>query len=141
MLGTCSDIAYAVIALSKHTTKPSKEHLDCVFYICHYLLRTCYYSLVFDGSTKVGLIAYTNSDWASDSNTQCSQTGWFIKLVGCIFSWKSCQQSHVGYSSTEAEYIVLSDYSMHIVWICTILEALGYDLQPIPICEDNVLYS
>ena len=69
MLGTCPDIAYAVIALSKHAAKPSKEHLNRVFCICHYLLGTRYYSLVFDGSTKAGLIAYTNSDWASDSNT------------------------------------------------------------------------
>ena len=30
---------------------------------------------VFDGSTEAGLIAYINSDWALDLNTQCSQTG------------------------------------------------------------------
>ena len=111
MLGTHPDIAYAVIALSKHATKPSKEHLDHTFYICHYLLGTHYYSLVFDGSTKAGLIAYTDSDWASDPNTWRSQTGWFIKLAGCIFSWQSCQQSHVAYSSTEAEYIVVASKS------------------------------
>ena len=69
MLGTCPNIAYAVIALSKHAAKPSKEHLDCIFYICHYLLGTHYYSLVFDGSSKAGLIAYTDSDWVSDLNT------------------------------------------------------------------------
>ena len=86
MLGTCPDIAYTVIALLKHATKPSKGHLDHTFYICCYLLWTCYYSLVFDGSTKAGLITYTDSDWASDPNTRRSQTGWFIKLAGCIFS-------------------------------------------------------
>ena len=69
MLGTHPDIAYAVITLSKHAAKPSKEHLDCAFYICRYLLGTHYYCLVFDGSTKAGLIAYTDSDWASDPNT------------------------------------------------------------------------
>ena len=46
MLGTRSDMAYAVIAQSKHTTKPSKEHLDHAFYTCHYLLGTWYYSLI-----------------------------------------------------------------------------------------------
>jgi len=69
MLGTHFNIAYAVIALSKHTAKPSKEYLDHAFYICQYLLGTCYYSLVFDGSTKAGLIVYTDSDWTSDLNT------------------------------------------------------------------------
>ena len=137
MLGTYSNIAYPMIALSKHTTKPLKEHLDCTFYICCYLLGTRYYSLVFDGSTKAGLIAYTNSNWASDLNTWHSQTVWFIKLAGCIFSWQSCQQSCVAYSSTEAEYIALSDCSKQVVWIHTIMEELGYFLEPIPICGDN----
>ena len=66
MLGTRPDVAYAVITLLKHAAKPSKDHLDCAFYICCYLLRTHYYSLIFDGSTKAGLIAYTDSNWASD---------------------------------------------------------------------------
>ena len=69
MLGTCPDIAYTVIALSKHADKPSKEHLNRTFYICRYLLGTRNYSLVFDASTKAGLITYTESDWASDPNT------------------------------------------------------------------------
>ena len=137
MLRTRPDIAYTVIALSKHAAKLSKEHLDHTFYICHYLLVTHYYSLVFDGSTKAGLIVYTDFDWASDPNTRCSQTGWFIKLAGCIFSWQSCQQSHVAYSSTEAEYVALSDCSKQVVWIRTIMEELGYFLEPIPICGDN----
>ena len=111
MLGTHPNIAYAVIALSKHAAKPSKEHLDREFYICRYLLGTQYYSLVFNGSTKAGLIAYTDCDWASDPNTRRSQTGWFIKLAGYIFSWQSRQQSHVTYSSMEAEY-------WGIMWEC-----------------------
>ena len=82
MFRTHPDIAYTVITLSKHAANPSKEHLDHTFYICRYLLGTQYYSLVFDGSTKAGLITYTDSDWASDPNTQHSQTGWFIKLAG-----------------------------------------------------------
>ena len=117
MLGTHPDIAYPVIALSKYAAKPSKDHLDHAFYICHYLLGTCYYSLVFDGSSKAGLIAYTDSDWASDPISQCSQTGWFIKLAGCIFSWQSRQQTRVAYSSTEAEYVALSDCSKQVIWI------------------------
>ena len=43
MLGICPDIAYAVIAILKHATKPLKEHLDHTFYICCYLLGTHYY--------------------------------------------------------------------------------------------------
>ena len=92
MLGTQPDIAYAVTAISQHAAKSSQEHLDKVLYICQYLLGTCFYSLVFDGASKAGLIAFTDSDWTSDSNTCHSQTGWFIKLANCVFSWKLQQQ-------------------------------------------------
>ena len=37
----------------------------------------------------------------------------------------------------EAEYIVLSDCSKQVVWIYTIMEELGYFLEPILICGDN----
>ena len=53
------------------------------------------------------------------------------------FSWQSRQQTNVAYSSTEAEYIALSDCSKQVVWIWTIMEELGYFLEPIPICGDN----
>ena len=137
MLGTHPNIVYAMIALSKHVAKLSKEHVNHTFYICHYLLGTQYYSLVFHGPTGTGLIAYIDSNWASDLNTRRSQTGWFIKLAGWIFSWQSCQQSHMAYSSTAAEYVVLSDCSKQVVWICTTMEELGYTLDPILICGDN----
>jgi hypothetical protein len=136
-LGTRPDVAYAVTALSRQAANPSAEHLDKALYICRYLLGTCYYSLVFDGSSQSGLIAYTDSDWASDPNTRRSQTGWFIKLANCIFSWQSRQQSRIAYSSTEAEYVALSDCSKQVVWIRSLLEELEYDLAPIPICGDN----
>ena len=92
MLSTQPDIAYVITALSWHAARPSQEHLDKVFYIHQYLLGTCFYFLVFDGAFQAGLIAFTNSDWACVPNICHSQTGWFIKLANCIFSWKSQQQ-------------------------------------------------
>ena len=137
MLGTWPDIAYAVTALSQHAAKSSQEHLDKALYICQYLLGTHFYSLVFDGTSKAGLIAFTNSDWASDPNTHRSQTGWFIKLANCIFSWKSQQQQQITYSSIEAKYVALSDCSKQVVWLWSLLEELEYQLHSIPICGDN----
>ena len=137
ILDTWSDIVYAVTALSQHAAKPSQEHLDKALYICQYLLGTHLYSLVFDGASKARLIAFTDSDWASDPNIHHSQTGWFIKLANCIFSWKLQQQQQTVYSFTEAEYIALSDCSKQVVWLQSLLEELGYQLHPIPICGDN----
>ena len=91
MIGTRPDIAYAVMALSKHSANPTKEHISKVLYICHYLLGTPDAMLHFNGNQDQGIIAFTNANWASDPNNHKSQTSWFLKLARCTFSWCSCQ--------------------------------------------------
>ena len=40
-------------------------------------------------------------------------------------------------SSTEAEYIALSDCSFQVVWVKTLLQEISFNLNAIPICGDN----
>jgi len=63
MLGTRPDIAFVVMHLLRHATNPSQDHLNKVLYICHYLIGTSTYSLVYNGGSGAGLIACTDSDW------------------------------------------------------------------------------
>ena len=58
-------------------------------YICHYLKGISKYCLTYDSTSGQGLIACTDSDWASDSNNKWSQTGYFLKLAGGAISWTS----------------------------------------------------
>ena len=109
MIGTQPDIAYAVMTLSKHSANSTKEQISKVLYICHYLLGTPNAVLCFNGDQDQGIIVFTNTDWASDPNNCKSQTGWFLKLAGCTFSWCSHQQPIVAHLSTEAEYMSLLD--------------------------------
>jgi hypothetical protein len=54
-----------------------------------------------------------------------------------LISWTSHAQKTVALSSTEAEYMVLSDCSRQVVWMHTLLGELDYKLIAIPICGDN----
>ena len=137
MLGTCPDIAFAVTKLAQHAANPSKEHLKQALYICHYLVGTSKYQLTYNGTSGEGISACTDSDWALDNSTRWSQTGYFIKLAKGLISWTSRAQKTIALSSTEAEYMALSDCSRQVVWMHTLLGELGYDLKPIPICGDN----
>ena len=83
------------------------------------------------------MIAYADSDWASDPITRKSTTGYLVKLANGIFSWNSCAQKSIALSSTEAEYMSLSDTSRQLVWIRTLFKELGINLGPIPLCGDN----
>ena len=137
MLGTCPDIAFAVTKLVQHTANPSKEHLKQALYICRYLVGTSTYQLTYNGTSREGISACTDSDWASDNSACSSQTSYFINLAKGLISWTSRAQKTIALSSTEAEYMALSDCSHQVVWMHTLLGELSYDLKPIPICRDN----
>ena len=68
-LGTCPDISYAVASLSWHSANPNREHIKMATRVFQYLLGTRHYSLVFDGKPNDGLIAFVDSDWASDPDS------------------------------------------------------------------------
>jgi hypothetical protein len=60
-----------------------------------------------------------------------------IKLSNAVFSWNSRAQKTIALSSTEAEYMSLSDTSRQIVWIRSLLEEMGLELSPTPLSGDN----
>lgn len=137
MLGTRPDIAFAVTKLAQHSANPSEDHLEKALYICRYLQGTRDYKLEFDGSSGLGLVAFSDSDWGSDLNDRRSQTGYILKLAGGVFSWNSRAQRSVASSSMDAEYMALSDCSRQVIWVRTLLTELGYQLASIPVCCDN----
>jgi len=141
MLGTRPDIAYAVTVMSQFAVNPSQEHLDKALYICRYLAGTPDYSIVYEGRTNKGLIAYTDSDWASDPIKRRSVTEYFFKLANSIISWQSRSQKTVALSSTEAEYMALSDTSRQAAWIKSVLDELDMSIGTVPIIGDKVPFS
>ena len=66
MIGTCPDISYAVTHLSQFSTNPSEDHYKAAMHIYRYLASTQNYLLVYNKSMDKGLMAYTDSDWATD---------------------------------------------------------------------------
>jgi Reverse transcriptase (RNA-dependent DNA polymerase) len=137
MIGTCPDISYAVTHLSQFSINPSEDHYKAALHICRYLASTQDYKLVYGKTADKGLMAYTDSDWAADKIRRCSVTGYFFKLANGIISWRSHAQKTVALSSTEAEYMAISDCSQQAVWIKTLIEELGIRLNAIPLYGDN----
>jgi len=137
MLGTHSDIAFAVIKLSQFSANPSKEHYEWAKYICCYLAGTKDYTMVFDGNTNEGLIVHSDSNWAADINNRRSITGYFFKLAGPSVLWLSWAQKTVALSSTEAEYMAISDCCWQTMWITNLFREIGFPVSLITICGDN----
>src|SRR5229473_6083841 len=137
MLGTQPDIAFVVTKLSQFASNPTEEHLGKALYICHYLLGMPNYALVYDGPGNGGLLAYADSDWASDPISRKSTSGYVVKLAGVVCSWNTRVQKTVALSSTEAEYMSLSDTSCQLVWVRNLFSELGIELAPVLLYEDN----
>jgi len=137
MLGTRPDIAYAVTKLSQYAANPSQEHVDKALYICRYLQGTMDYALVLDGPSKEGLIAFSDSDHASDPEKRRSVTGNVVMLAKAAVLWTSHAQKTVANSSTEAEYMAVSDCAKQVMWLKQMFKELGLPVDKIPICSDN----
>lgn len=68
---------------------------------------------------------YCDSDYTSNRDNRKSQTGYIFTLFGAAVTWKSNLQSVVALSTTEAEYIALTDAVKESFWLKGILADLG----------------
>ena len=137
MLGTRPDIAYAVIKLSQYSANPSKDHLSKGIHIIRYLIHTRNYKIVFDGNSLEGFLAHSDSDWASDPDDRRSHTGMLVQLANGPISWVSHKQKTVALSSTEAEYMALSDSCRQLIWLKSLFAEIGCDIESLPLLGDN----
>jgi len=69
------------------------------------------------GKSRDGLVGYVDSDYASDLDTRRSLTGYVFTIGGCAVSWKARLQATVALSTTEAEYMDVSESSKEAIWL------------------------
>jgi hypothetical protein len=136
-LGTRPDIAHAVILMSQFMVNPTEDHIQKSLHIVQYINMHINAKIIYDGQSQEGFIAYADADWASDPINRKSVTGNIIKLAGGAVSWVSQKQKTVALSSTEAEYMCLSDTTRQIVWIESLFKELNFDIKEIALCGDN----
>ncbi|CAI5717297.1 unnamed protein product [Hyaloperonospora brassicae] len=109
MVGTRPDLAAAVGTLSQFAANPCPTHWKSLKRVLLYLKTTPKHGIRFSGSSDGELIGYSDADWAGDIETRRSTSGYvFVFNEGCI-SWRSKKQRTVALSSTEAEYMALSE--------------------------------
>ena len=139
MLGTRPDIAYSVTMLSRFATNPSESHWRSAIHILRYLKGMKAQKLRYDGSLspelnpQAGLIGFSDSTWASDTADRRSITGHTFFIANGAISWTSRKQPTVALSSTEAEYMALSDASRQACWLRNFLSQIGqYKLIQLP---------
>jgi Reverse transcriptase (RNA-dependent DNA polymerase) len=136
---TRPDIAASVSILSQKVSNPRNTDMNEVKRMIRYLKGTKYMRLCLSIDDKGNLIQiYSDANWAEDRNNRKSNTGYFCALFGGAISWMCRKQDVVALSSTEAEFIALSETCKEVIWIKRLLKELQINIdQSITILTDS----
>ncbi|GAA0173952.1 hypothetical protein LIER_27447 [Lithospermum erythrorhizon] len=128
MICTRSDIPYAVSLMSRFTSNPGKKHWKGVKWILRHLKGTFNLCICYGGN-KDDLAAYSDSDLAGDIDTMKSTSGYLFTYGRVAISWQSKLQKCTTLSTTEVEYIIVTEYCKEMLWLKRFSEELGLSQQ------------
>lgn len=136
---TRPDLCSATGYFSRFQSCFDDRHFNHAKHILRYIRGTVDIKMVYtkqeDAETLVG---FSDSDWGGDKNDGKSTSGYVFKLFGNTVSWASRKQTTVSLSSTEAEYIALTEAICELKWIRKLLAELKIQCnEPVVIFEDN----
>ena len=137
MLGTRPDIAFSVIKIPQFSLNSSEEHLQKALYIVQYLLGMKDLCITYYGASGSGFVAYSDTDWGGDLENCWSTSGYAMFLDNGIVSWLSRGQRNITLSSTEVEYVGMTEASKKISWIQNLLSEMRFNIKSIPLLVDN----
>jgi transposase InsO family protein len=133
---TRPDIAYTVGALARFMAKPTTVHWQAAKGVVRYLASTPYRGITFRGR-DTRLTGYCDADYAGDTDTRRSTTGYVFTLNGGAISWSSKRQPTVAASTTEAEYMAAGSAVKEGLWLRKLLETLNITVGEVMINCDN----
>jgi hypothetical protein len=152
---TRPDIAYAAHQCARFCIDPKESHVQAVIHLAKYLQSTRDEGILLNPDLDKSFEVYADADFAGnwysktadeDPSTAKSRTGYVIMYGGCPLLWGSKLQTCISLSTTEAEYVALSQAlrdTIPIMNLLTELKELGLNdanIKPKVHChafEDN----
>jgi hypothetical protein len=127
------DIFYAINQLSTYMANPSLAHQSAVKRILCYLVGTktkgiIYWAECTDLQGNNPFYRYTDVAYMNSEDYHSTSGYVFIANVGAI-TWGSHKQTIITLSSTEVEYITLSEAVHKAKWLVTLYDKLGYQVN------------
>src|SRR5699024_3591620 len=111
--------------LSQYITEPRRLHLGAAKHILRYIKGTITFGLTFSAKGRpIGLSAYADSAYANSAKSR-STTGFIFMIDGTPITWTSRKQSITAQSTTEAEYMAVSEAAKQAIWVRHFLHAIG----------------
>ena len=127
---TRPDIALAVSELSKYVTCYGLVHVKAANWLALYLKGTADMGITYHGNLpkhlRNKLITFSDADWAGDSATRRSRSGYTLQLNLGPIEWYSKGQTITSTSSCMSETIAAVEAAKAIVSTRLLLFELGY---------------
>jgi hypothetical protein len=133
LCGTRPELLFAVHQCARFGVDPKLSHERAIQRIIRYLKRTPKDGIILRPDTTRGLQCYVDADfagsWSSadadDVSSVYSRTGYVIMYAGCPIIWVSNLQTEIALSTTEAEYIALSQAMRDVIPFVGLVEELS----------------
>ncbi len=142
------DIVYVTHQLAKYLSNPREPHGEAVLYLIHYLKKTRDLETCFKPNKDKEFQCYCNADFSGnwnkhlapfDPSTAKSRSGWIVFYAGCPVIWASKLQTQVALSTTEAEYITVSQSLQDILPIMFLVHEIC-NMGFLVICTKPYIY-
>ena len=121
---------------------PAPVHLKEMYKMIRHVLSMKRYGLKFElrkDVIKWALKTLRDSDFASDKETRIIVFGYIIYICGIPIAWSSKGMKSVVLSTTEAEYMALSEVVKELKFIVQLLQTMNIEVElPITVYVDNV---
>ena len=143
MVCTRPDLAHAVSVVSRFMSNPGKTHWNAVKWILCYLKGASDVCLVYDAKKQDdGLTGYVDADYGGDLVKRRSLTCFIFTLFGHVISWKATLQPTVALSTTEAEYMSMTEGIKECIWLYGLVQSLGLKVEkPVIFCDSQSALS
>ena len=127
MVCTRPDLAHAVSTVSKYMANPGREHWKAVKWMFRYLRGTVGSGIMFAKQDQISVVGYVDADYAEGMDDRRSTTGYVFTLAGGPICWRSMVQPLVALSTTESEYMAVTEAAKEALWLKGLVKELGID--------------
>ncbi|XP_031275094.1 secreted RxLR effector protein 161-like [Pistacia vera] len=123
MISTRPDLSFAISLLSRFMSNPGSEHWAALKWLLRYINSSLHVGLNYSkGNNSLDLVGFVDSNFAGDRDTRKSTTSYYFTLTENCVSWKSQLQQLVALSTTEAEYVAVTNIFKEALWLQGILK-------------------
>jgi len=144
-LASRPDIAFAASYLSRFASGYNQTHWNAALHVVRYLAAMKEHAITYSRHLAFYIkghlqapVGFCDADWGGDHNNRKSVSGIMFFFAGGPISWMSKSQSTVAVSSTEAEYMAISEAVKHALYLHQLRAPLHLNTSlPIKLNVDN----